>query len=106
KTYRIGTLTVSSFERASHFITAFEESMADLGYVSGSNVAYEHRFANGQLERLTDLAKDLAALNVDIIVAGNNASILAAKQVTSTIPIVMTYSIDPPICSRAKLTFG
>ena len=95
KTYRIGTLTVSSFERASHFITAFEESMADLGYVSGSNVAYEHRFANGQLERLTDLAKDLAALNVDIIVAGNNASILAAKQVTSTIPIVMTYSIDP-----------
>ena len=94
-TYRVGTLTVSSFERASHSIKAFEESMVELGYVSGLNVTYEHRFANGQLQRPADLAKDLAALNVDIIVAGSNGSISAAKQVTSTIPIVTTYSIDP-----------
>ena len=95
KVYRIGTLTVSRLELASHFIKAFEESMAELGYVSGSNIIYEHRFAGGQLEQLPVLAKELAELNVDVIVAGNNASIGAAKQVTSTIPIVTTYSIDP-----------
>jgi len=85
----------SVFELASHFIKAFEESIAELGYVSGSSILYEHGFAGGRLERLTDLAKELVALNVDAIVAGNNASISAAKQVTSTIPIVTTYSIDP-----------
>ena len=92
KAYRIGTLTASAFESASHAIKAFEEGMAELGY---ENIIYEHRFGGGRLERLTDLAKELAALNVDVIVAGNNASISAAKQVTSTVPIVMTYSIDP-----------
>jgi putative tryptophan/tyrosine transport system substrate-binding protein len=95
KVYRIGTLTVSPFELASHFIKAFEEAMAELGYVSGSNIIYEHRFAGGRLERLPGQAKELAELNVDVIVAGNNASMGAAKHVTSTIPIVATYSIDP-----------
>ena len=94
KAYRIGTLTASAFESSSHVIKVFEESMAELGYVSPSNVIYEHRFAGGRLEGLTDLAKELVALNVDVIVAGNNAAISAAKQVTSTVPIVMTYSID------------
>jgi putative ABC transport system substrate-binding protein len=95
KAYRIGTLTASAFERSSHAIKVFEEGMAKLRYTSQSNVIYEHRFAGGRLERLTDLAKELVALNVDVIVAGNNAAISAAKQVTSTVPIVMTYSIDP-----------
>ena len=95
KAYRIGTLTASAFESASHVIKVFEENMAELGYVSQLNIIYEHRFAGGRLERLTDLAKELVALNVDVIVAGNNAAISAAKQVTSTVPIVMTYSIDP-----------
>lgn len=95
KAYLIGTLTVSPFERASHFIKTFEESMAELGYVSQSNVVYEHKFADGRVEWLTDLAKELAAMEVDVIVAGNNASISAANQMTSTVPIVMTYSINP-----------
>src|SRR5215475_6672717 len=82
-TYRVGTLTVSSFERASHSIKAFEESMVELGYVSGLNVTYEHRFANGQLQRLADLAKELAALNVDIIVAGSNASLYLAPNIVA-----------------------
>ena len=95
KVNRIGTLTVSPFELARHFIDAFEGSMAELGHVSRSNIIYEHRFAGGQLERLPGLARELVELKVDVIVAGNNASILAAKQATSTIPIVTTYSIDP-----------
>ena len=92
KAYRIGTLTSSTFESSSHVIKVFEESMAELGY---ENIIYEHRFGGGRLERLTDLAKELVALNVDVIVAGNNTSISAAKQVTSTVPIVMVVSIDP-----------
>jgi putative ABC transport system substrate-binding protein len=95
KVARIGTLTVSPFELASHLIKAFEEGMAELAYVTGSNIVYEHRFAGGRLERLPALAKELADLKVDVIVAGNNASIVAAKQTTSTIPIVTTYSLDP-----------
>jgi putative ABC transport system substrate-binding protein len=86
---------VSPSELASHFIKAFEESMAELGYVSGSNIIYEHRFAGGRLERRPGLARELVELKVDVIIAGNNASIAAARQVTATIPIVMTYSIDP-----------
>src|SRR5713226_7361176 len=86
---------VSPADRASHFIKALEESLSGLGYVKGSNVLYEHRFADGRTERLSALAKELIALNVDVIIAGNNASIAAAKQATSMIPIIMTYGIDP-----------
>ena len=57
KVNRIGTLTVSPFELAGHFIDAFERSMAELGHVSRSNIIYEHRFAGGQLERLLGLAR-------------------------------------------------
>jgi putative tryptophan/tyrosine transport system substrate-binding protein len=62
KAYRIGTLTASAFEPSSHVIKAFEEGMAKLGYASQSNVIYEHRFAAGRLERLTDLAKELCGI--------------------------------------------
>jgi len=95
KVYRIGTLTVSPADRAHHFLIAFEERLRELGYVKGSNVVYEHRFADGRPERLPELARDLAALSVDVIIAGNNASIAAAKKVTSKTPIIMTYSVDP-----------
>jgi ABC-type uncharacterized transport system substrate-binding protein len=95
KVYRIGTLTVSPADRASHFIKAFEERLRDLGYVKGSNVVYEHRFADGRTERLPELATEFVALSVDVIIAGNNASIAAARHATSTIPIVMTYGVDP-----------
>jgi putative ABC transport system substrate-binding protein len=95
KAYRIGTLTTSPADRASHFIVAFEERLRELGYVKGSNVTYEHRFAGGRTERLPEIARELAALNVDVIIAGNNASIAAAKNATSKISIVMTYGVDP-----------
>jgi putative ABC transport system substrate-binding protein len=95
KVYRIGTLTVSPAECASHFIMAFEVRLKELGYVKGSNVIYEHRFADGRPERLPELSNELVALNVDVIIAGNNASIAAARNATSKIPIIMTYGIDP-----------
>jgi len=95
KVYRIGTLSVSSAERASPPINAFEEGMRELGYVKGSNVIYEHRFAGGRTERLPELANELAALNLDVILAGANAAIAAARQAMPRTPIVMGYGIDP-----------
>ena len=96
KVYRIGTLSVSSAERASPvIITAFEERLRELGYVKGSNIIYEHRFASGRTERLPELANELAALKLDVIVAGANAAIAAARQAMPRTPIVMGYGIDP-----------
>ena len=66
-----------------------------MGYVEGQNLVIEFRNAEGRLERLPDLAAELVRLNVDVIVAAPEACIQAAKQATSTIPIVMAASEDP-----------
>jgi putative tryptophan/tyrosine transport system substrate-binding protein len=74
----------------------FEEGLRSLGYRVGENVVMEYRFANGQMEKLPELAAALVRLGVDIIiVAGVNSTTLAAMKATTTIPIVMTVSVDP-----------
>jgi putative tryptophan/tyrosine transport system substrate-binding protein len=65
----------------------FQEGLRDLGYFEGKNLRFELRFAEGDIFRLPALASELAALNVDVIVTGG-AGVLAARQATSTIPIV------------------
>jgi putative tryptophan/tyrosine transport system substrate-binding protein len=84
KTPRIGILnngpaTVSS---------AFLEGFRALGYTEGQNLIMEVRFANWKLDRLPDLAAELVALKVDVIVAGGTRAARAAKRATSAIPIV------------------
>jgi putative ABC transport system substrate-binding protein len=74
---------------------AFLKGMRELRYVEGKNFTMEWRFAEGDAERLPALAVDLVKRNVDVIVAGGTRSIRAAKQATSTIPIVMSNSSDP-----------
>jgi putative tryptophan/tyrosine transport system substrate-binding protein len=76
-------------------VNAFEDGLRDLGYVPGRNVVIEYRFADGKLERLPQLAQDLVRLKVDVIVTGSNPHVVAAKQATTTIPIVMVYVRDP-----------
>jgi ABC-type uncharacterized transport system substrate-binding protein len=66
-----------------------------LGYRIGENVVIEHRFANGELTQLPRLAADLVRSGIDVILTGNNPNTVAARSVTTTIPIVMTTSIDP-----------
>ena len=56
---------------------------------------YEHRVAGGRMERLSELANELAALKLDVVLAGANAAIAAARQAMPRIPIVMGYGIDP-----------
>ena len=95
KVARIGYLLGATREQTSLLVKAFEDGLRDLGYVPGQNVVIEYRFAEGKLERLPQLAQDLVRLKVDVIVTGSNPHVIAAKQATTTIPIVMVYVRDP-----------
>src|SRR5882672_3626515 len=74
---------------------AFRQGLRDLGYVEGQTIALEVRWDKHHSERWPDLASDLVRLHVDCIVAGTTAATWAAKQATSTSPIVMPVSGDP-----------
>ena len=76
-------------------LKAFRQGLAALGYMEGKNIAIEYRAAEGNVNRLPDLAAELVALKVDIIVALNPPSAWAAKNATKTIPIVMRSTDDP-----------
>ena len=76
-------------------IDTFRHALDDLGYIEGKNVRFEHRYAKGHNERLPELANDLVGLNVDVIVTWGTDAVLAAKQATTTIPIVMGTIGDP-----------
>ena len=78
--------------------TALDEllkELRDYGYVEGQNLIVELRFSEGAGERWPELAGELVALKVDAIVVQTTPAALAAKQATSTIPIVITSAIDP-----------
>ena len=94
KVPKIGWLSPGS--AASANIGSFLREFRKLGYVEGENIAIEYRFAEGKLEWLPDLAAKLVRLRVDVIVAaGGTPAILAAKNATSTIPIVFPAVSDP-----------
>jgi putative ABC transport system substrate-binding protein len=73
----------------------FRQGLRELGYVEGQTVALEVRWDENKPERWPDLAAELVRLRVDIIVAGTTAAARAAKQATSTIPIVIAVSANP-----------
>jgi ABC-type uncharacterized transport system substrate-binding protein len=94
KVYRIGFLFYGA-PGPSAEVDAFRQGLRELGYREGQNVAIEYRFASGQLERLPELATELVRLKVDVIVTPGTPQSLAAKQATSTIPIVFAVVADP-----------
>jgi len=63
--------------------------------VEGRNIEFVQRYGDGRMERLPDLAAELVRLKVDVIVAGSSLHVIAARQATSTIPVVFVYSADP-----------
>jgi putative tryptophan/tyrosine transport system substrate-binding protein len=91
----IGFLHFGSPDRFAYQIDALRQGLAENGYVDGKNVAIETRWAEGHLERLPGLAADLVAAKVDVIVAGGPPPAKAAKNATSTIPIVFSGGVDP-----------
>jgi len=94
--FRVGYLSPVVPQNNSDFrFEAFRKGMEELGYVEGKNLRLEIRWGEGKLERMPALAAELVKLKVDVLVAASSPSVLAARQATRTIPIVMPVSSDP-----------
>jgi putative ABC transport system substrate-binding protein len=91
----IGYLRSSSPANLPSLITAFRQGVRESGYAEGKSVAIEYRWAEGQYDRLPDLAADLVHRQVAVIAAADSPSSVAAKAATTTIPIVFMSGGDP-----------
>jgi putative tryptophan/tyrosine transport system substrate-binding protein len=89
KVPRIGFLAVGSREGRAFLIEGFLQGLREHGYVEGQNIVIEYRFSEDRNDRLPELAAELVALKVKLILASGTPASFAAKQATSTIPIVM-----------------
>src|SRR3954465_11509365 len=89
---RIGVLVLANPTAYAAQLDGFRAGLRELGYVDGKNIAIEYRWADGQYDKLRDLAAELVNLKVDVIVTHGPGS-QATRSVTSTIPIV-TYVGD------------
>jgi putative ABC transport system substrate-binding protein len=92
RVYRLGFMTTTSAPAERH--QALVESLSNLGYREGHELVIERRYAAGDLDRLPALAADLVRANVDVIVTETTPAALAAKQATTSIPIVMATGGD------------
>ena len=97
KAVRIGWLgQASPGPEVLRIVDAFRQGLGELGYVEGQNFILEYRWAQGKIERLPDLAVELVRLKVDFIIVATTPAAFAARQATSTIPIVMVSGpVDP-----------
>jgi putative tryptophan/tyrosine transport system substrate-binding protein len=78
-----------------HLMTAFRQGLNETGFVEGQNITVEYRFADGQYDRLPELAADLVRQKVTVLVAATVVAVRAAKAATATIPVVFSVPDDP-----------
>jgi putative ABC transport system substrate-binding protein len=95
KVARIGYLSAASAEADKNRFAHFQRGMQELGYIEGKNIVIEQRYAAGQFKKIPELSAEFIRLKVDVLVVYGESAILAAKNTTSTIPIVMTVHPDP-----------
>ena len=95
KVPRIGYLSPSDPGSESSRSESIRRALRERGYIEGQNIAIEYRYAEGKVDRFSDLAVELVRLKVDVIVTGGEGATRPAKEATSTIPIVMTQEDDP-----------
>jgi putative ABC transport system substrate-binding protein len=91
----IGYLAGTSLAYRAHLLTAFLRGIRESGYVEGENVIIEYRWAQDRYDRLPDLVADLIGRHVVVIAATDTPSAIAAKAVTTTLPIVFASGADP-----------
>jgi putative tryptophan/tyrosine transport system substrate-binding protein len=94
KVYRLAFLGAGNAHAYAYRVDALLAGLRTLGYVEGKNVVIEYRWAEGNLERLPQLARELVALKPDVLVTHSTPGARAAQQATATIPIVMTDVTD------------
>ncbi|HSK28852.1 MAG TPA: ABC transporter substrate-binding protein, partial [Candidatus Limnocylindria bacterium] len=100
KNARIGILGAMSGSGFADRLGVFREQLREMGYLEGKNIKFEERWAEGKLERLGDLALELVALRVDVMVTfGGSAPVFAAKKATASIPVVMAAGGSDPAAS-------
>jgi putative tryptophan/tyrosine transport system substrate-binding protein len=92
---KIGYLSGGSASAAAPRVDAFRQGLRQLGYTEGRNIEVEFRYADGNLDRMPDLAAELVRLKVDVIVSGTEQGTRAVQQATKSMPIVLTASGDP-----------
>jgi putative ABC transport system substrate-binding protein len=92
---KIGRLSPNSAAADIPFLAGLKDGLRKLGWIEGQNVAFETRNANGNFDRLPQLAEELVAAKVDLIVAGSSPGALAAKRATTSVPIVVVTTGDP-----------
>src|SRR5438046_6053681 len=90
----VGALVIGNIS-PEEFWREFRQGLRDLGYVEGQNIRFEFRSAEGQINRLPELAAELVRLKVDVIDTGSTPTAVAAKHATREIPIVMAETGDP-----------
>jgi putative tryptophan/tyrosine transport system substrate-binding protein len=95
RVYRIGVLETSPAASNTANFDALRKGLRELGYVEGQNLVLDYRSADGRPERFPQLVAELLRLNVDLIVTRGTPAVMAAKNATETIPVVMAASGEP-----------
>src|SRR5262249_34247312 len=102
KVYRIGYLSSQDSAGEAARAEAIRRALREFGYIEGQNIVTEYRYAEGKIDRYSELAAELVRLRVDVIVvSGGDPAIRAAKNATKTIPIVM--GVVDPLRSRQAM---
>ena len=91
----IGFLGATTHTVWSAFVAAFERRLRELGWINGNNIVIDYRWAEGRHDRYTKIAQDFVREKVDVIVTSGTAPTIAAKNATTTIPIVFAAAGDP-----------
>jgi putative ABC transport system substrate-binding protein len=91
----VGILGPTTPAAQPEWTVGFIQRLRELGWIEGRNIAIEPRWAEGRIERMVEIASELIRLNVDVIVTSGTAAVVAAKKVTTGVPIVFVGAGDP-----------
>ena len=103
---RIGFLGIADAKSAAEPFQAFRQGLRELGWIEGQTITMEYRWANGQAERLPELASELVRAKSDIIVVSGSIGVQAARQATNHIPIVIAALLVDPVSAGFVASFA